>query len=98
MTNVSDPKRELLRHALATLAYRGGKAVAMRLRILLTIVAVNRAGRTGRYSRISAICSLGRFRSRAGSRRGGIRWHGIGIRMWNGRVGPEQAAPEREFD
>jgi hypothetical protein len=27
MTNVSDPKRELLRHALATLAYRGGKAV-----------------------------------------------------------------------
>jgi hypothetical protein len=27
MTNVSDPKRELLRHALATIAYRGGKAV-----------------------------------------------------------------------
>ena len=27
MTNVSDPKRDLLRHALATLAYRGGKAV-----------------------------------------------------------------------
>ena len=27
MTNVSDAKRELLRHALATIAYRGGKAV-----------------------------------------------------------------------
>jgi hypothetical protein len=27
MTNVSDPKRALLRHALATIAYRGGKAV-----------------------------------------------------------------------
>ena len=26
MANNSDPKRELLRHALATLAYRGGKA------------------------------------------------------------------------
>lgn len=25
--SVSDPKRELLRHALATLAYRGGKAI-----------------------------------------------------------------------
>src|SRR2546428_3418211 len=27
MRSDSDPKRELLRHALATLAYRGGKAV-----------------------------------------------------------------------
>ena len=27
MTKVTDPKRELLRHALATIAYRGGKAV-----------------------------------------------------------------------
>jgi hypothetical protein len=27
MSNSSDPKRELLRHALATLAYRGGKAI-----------------------------------------------------------------------
>jgi hypothetical protein len=27
MKNDSDPKRELLRHALATLAYRGGKAI-----------------------------------------------------------------------
>jgi hypothetical protein len=27
MTSSSDPKRELLRHAVATLAYRGGKAV-----------------------------------------------------------------------
>jgi hypothetical protein len=27
MSSTSDPKRELLRHALATLAYRGGKAV-----------------------------------------------------------------------
>ena len=27
MTDSSDPKRELLRHALATLAYRGGKAL-----------------------------------------------------------------------
>src|SRR5271170_1238163 len=26
-SSTSDPKRELLRHALATLAYRGGKAV-----------------------------------------------------------------------
>lgn len=26
-SSISDPKRELLRHALATLAYRGGKAV-----------------------------------------------------------------------
>jgi hypothetical protein len=27
VSNASDPKRELLRHALATLAYRGGKAI-----------------------------------------------------------------------
>jgi hypothetical protein len=27
MSNSADPKRELLRHALATLAYRGGKAI-----------------------------------------------------------------------
>ena len=27
MTSASDPKRDLLRHTLATLAYRGGKAV-----------------------------------------------------------------------
>jgi hypothetical protein len=27
MTSASDPKRELLRHTVATLAYRGGKAV-----------------------------------------------------------------------
>ena len=27
MDNATDPKRELLRHAVATLAYRGGKAV-----------------------------------------------------------------------
>jgi hypothetical protein len=27
MANATDPKRELLRHAVATLAYRGGKAV-----------------------------------------------------------------------
>jgi hypothetical protein len=27
MTTVSDPKRELLRHTVATLAYRGGKSV-----------------------------------------------------------------------
>ena len=27
MTSASDPKRELLRHSVATLAYRGGKAV-----------------------------------------------------------------------
>ena len=26
-SSISDPKRELLRHALATLAYRGGKAI-----------------------------------------------------------------------
>jgi len=54
MKNDSDPKRELLRHALATLAYRGGKAVRNAPVNFADIAAAKRPGRRGRYSRISA--------------------------------------------
>src|SRR3989442_14738051 len=56
----------------------------MRLPILLTIVAVKRAGRPSRYSRISAICWTGDFQLHGGSRLGGTRGCRTGIRTANG--------------
>ena len=61
MNTASDLKRDLLRHTVATLAYRGGKAVLNAPDGFATS-RVNDTTRTPeRFWRISAICSTGRF-------------------------------------
>jgi hypothetical protein len=49
-TSNSDPKRELLRHSLATLAYRGGKAVRNASDGFAVFQAIRACARLDRFS------------------------------------------------
>lgn len=52
--------RELLRHAVATVAYRGAKRYAERPRALLISKSESKAARRGKFSPISATSMTGR--------------------------------------
>jgi len=84
MRSDSDLKRELLRHALATLAYRGGKAVR-NAPANFAEYSCNATSRTpGQIlAHIGDLLDWA-FRLLAGSRRGGTRGCRTGIRTSNG--------------
>src|SRR5437870_13750155 len=83
MRSDSDPKRELLRHALATLAYRGGKAVR------------NAPANFAEYSCSGTSRAPGQILAHIGDlldwglsiARGKQTWRESGVRMWNQDVG-----------
>jgi hypothetical protein len=54
-----DPKRDLLRHAVATIAYRGGKVVRGLTQEQAEIRACEGEGVLSRFSRTSVTCSRG---------------------------------------
>ena len=59
-----DPKRELLRHTLATLAYRGGKAVRNAPWVSPMFHADEGCARRGKFWRTLATCWIGPSRWR----------------------------------
>ena len=57
MTPSADGKIDMLRHTVATLAYRGGKALRG---APAEFASYGSRGRRGRFWRTFAICSIGR--------------------------------------
>ena len=66
---MTDPKRELLRHSVATVAYRGGKAVRNAPKALPNFAAAPRDGLLAESWHISAICLIGHFPLRKAQQR-----------------------------
>ena len=90
----ADPARDLLRHTLATVAYRGGKAVRgappefARFRV--------REGTRTPDAILAHVGQIAMLRRLAGAPVRGENYYKADIAA--GRVGPEQAAPRVEFD
>ena len=79
----SDPKRDLLRHTVATLAYRGGKRyVTLLIRLRLSELRKQPA-HPRRFWPTSVICSIGRCRSRKALRPGRMQNQNHGGRRSN---------------
>ena len=70
MTTETDNSRELLRHTLATVAYRGGKALRTRLLNSPRFARARRLAHRWRFSRTSAICLVGQRQLPEGNKNG----------------------------